>query len=100
MEHWNTRKSFLLLTEEDEQKLKLIQPLIDRCVDELVEAFYQHLLGFSETRKLLTDQLITTRLMDAQKGYLRSLVSGPLAIITIPSSGIDVISSRRIWIPG
>jgi signal transduction histidine kinase len=77
MEHWNTRKSFLLLTEEDEQKLKLIQPLIDRCVDELVEAFYQHLLGFSETRRLLTDQLITTRLMDAQKAYLRSLISGP-----------------------
>lgn len=77
MEHWNTRKSFLLLTEEDEQKLKLIQPLMDRCVDGLVEAFYQHLLGFSETRKLLTDQLITTRLMDAQKAYLRSLVSGP-----------------------
>ncbi|HET7058519.1 MAG TPA: protoglobin domain-containing protein [Nitrospiraceae bacterium] len=77
MEHWNTRKSFLLLTEEDEQGLKLIQPLMDRCVDELVEAFYQHLLGFSETRKLLTDQLITTRLKDAQKMYLRSIVSGP-----------------------
>jgi len=77
MENWNTRKSFLLLTEEDEQNLKLIQPLIDRCVDDLVEAFYQHLLGFSETRKLLTDQLITTRLMDAQRAYLRSLVSGP-----------------------
>lgn len=74
---WKIRKAFLLLTEEDEQRLKLIQPLMDRCVDELVEAFYQHLLGFSETRKLLTDELITTRLKGAQKKYLQSLVSGP-----------------------
>jgi signal transduction histidine kinase len=76
-DNWKIRKAFLLLTEEDERRLKLIQPLMDRCVDELVEAFYQHLLGFSETRKLLSDALITTRLKDAQKRYLQSLVSGP-----------------------
>ena len=74
---WKIRKAFLLLTEEDERRLKLIQPLMDRCVDELVEAFYQHLLGFSETRRLLTDALIASRLKDAQKHYLQSLVSGP-----------------------
>ena len=74
---WKTRKAFLLLTEEDEQQLKLLQPLMERHVDDLVEAFYQHLLGFGDTRHLLTDELITTRLKDAQKRYLRSLVSGP-----------------------
>jgi signal transduction histidine kinase len=74
---WKTRKAFLLLTEEDEQRLKLLQPLMDRYVDDLVEAFYRHLLGFGETRKLLTDELITTRLKDAQKTYLQSLVRGP-----------------------
>ncbi|HET9131089.1 MAG TPA: protoglobin domain-containing protein, partial [Terriglobia bacterium] len=76
-DNWKIRKAFLLLTEEDERRLKLIQPLMDRCVDELVEAFYQHLLGFSETRRLLTDALIASRLKDAQKHYLQSLVSGP-----------------------
>lgn len=74
---WKTRKAFLLLTEEDEQSLKLLQPLMDRYVEDLVEAFYQHLLGFGETRKLLTDELITTRLKHAQKTYLHSLVKGP-----------------------
>ena len=74
---WKTRKAFLLLTKEDEQGLKLLQPLMDRHVEDLVSAFYQHLLGFGETRKLLTDDLITTRLKDAQKSYLRSLVRGP-----------------------
>ncbi|MER3425172.1 MAG: hypothetical protein C4293_20045, partial [Nitrospiraceae bacterium] len=68
---------FLLLTEEDEASLKLLRPLMDRYVEELVRAFYNHLLGFKETRKLLTDELITTRLKDAQKRYLLSLVTGP-----------------------
>jgi signal transduction histidine kinase len=76
-EDWKTRKAFLLLTEEDERRLKLLQPLMDRHVEDLVSAFYQHLLGFGETRKLLTNELITTRLKDAQKSYLRSLVHGP-----------------------
>lgn len=76
-DEWRIRKEFLLLTEEDEASLKLLRPLMDRYVEELVRAFYNHLLGFKETRKLLTDELITTRLKDAQKRYLLSLVTGP-----------------------
>lgn len=76
-DEWQIRKDFLLLSEDDEASLKLLQPVMDRYVDELVQAFYNHLLGFKETRRLLTDELITTRLKDAQKGYLLSLVSGP-----------------------
>jgi hypothetical protein len=46
-------------------------------VDELVGAFYRHLLSFPETRRFLTDELISTRLLEAQKRYLLSLVAGP-----------------------
>jgi signal transduction histidine kinase len=46
-------------------------------VDELVDTFYRHLLSFEDTRRLLTDELIATRLKDAQKRYLLSLVTGP-----------------------
>ena len=76
MADWKARKDFLLFSEEEETALKALQPLMARHVDELVEAFYRHLLGFAETRKLLSDELITTRLKEAQKKYLLSLVAG------------------------
>jgi len=72
-----TRKEFLLLTDDDEDSLKQLQPLMKRHLDELVDAFYLHLLSFAETRRLLNDELITTRLKEAQKRYLLSLVTGP-----------------------
>ncbi|MDA2911481.1 protoglobin domain-containing protein [Nitrospiraceae bacterium AH_259_D15_M11_P09] len=77
MEAWEIRKDFLLFTAEEETALKSLQGLMKRHVDELVEAFYRHLMSFAETRRLLSDEMIKTRLMDAQKRYLLSLVTGP-----------------------
>jgi len=77
MDDWAIRKEYLRLTEEEEAGLKSLQPLMAQHVDELVDAFYRHLLSFEDTRRLLTDELITTRLKDAQKRYLLSLVTGP-----------------------
>ncbi len=74
---WDTRKEFLRLSKQEEDGLKLLQPLVTRHVDELVEAFYRHLMSFAETRRLLSDELIGTRLKNAQKTYLLSLVTGP-----------------------
>ena len=76
MPDWKVRKEFLLLTEEDEEAIKALEPIMVRHVDEMVEAFYRHLLGFAETRNLLSDELITTRLKEAQRRYLLSLVKG------------------------
>lgn len=77
MDDWNIRKEYLQLTEEEEAGLRSLQPLMTQHVDELVDAFYRHLLSFEDTRRLLTDELITTRLKEAQKQYLLSLVTGP-----------------------
>jgi signal transduction histidine kinase len=77
MAEWKARKEFLLLSEEEEKALTALQPLMTRHVDDLVDAFYRHLLGFAETRVLLSDELITSRLIAAQKTYLLSLVTGP-----------------------
>ena len=74
---WETRKEFLRLSKEEEDGLRLLQPLVIRHVDELVEAFYRHLMAFEETRRLLSDALIGIRLKKAQKEYLLSLVTGP-----------------------
>ena len=77
VEDWETRKGFLRLAREEEVALTALQPLMAQHVDELVRAFYRHLLSFPETRKFLTDELISNRLMEAQKRYLLSLVTGP-----------------------
>lgn len=77
MDDWNIRKEYLQLTAEEEAGLRSLQPLMTQHVDELVDAFYRHLLSFEDTRRLLTDELIATRLKEAQKRYLLSLVTGP-----------------------
>jgi signal transduction histidine kinase len=70
------RKNFLRLTPEEERLLPQLQPLITKHMDELVKAFYRHLLQFDETRRLLSDEIITSRLLAAQRNYLLELVGG------------------------
>jgi signal transduction histidine kinase len=77
VDDWETRKRFLRFTREEEVALTTLQPIMAQHVDELVAAFYGHLLSFPDTRKFLTDELISTRLLEAQKRYLLSLVTGP-----------------------
>lgn len=77
MDDWTIRKEYLRLSTEEEEALQTLYPLMERNVDQLVEAFYRHLLTFQETRRLLSDDLISTRLKAAQKQYLQSLVTGP-----------------------
>ena len=77
VDDWEIRKGFLLFTKEEEVALTVLQPIMAQHVDELVGAFYRHLLSFPETRRFLTDELISTRLLEAQKRYLLSLVAGP-----------------------
>ena len=77
LDDWETRKGFLRFTKEEELALTVLQPIVVQHLDELVGAFYRHLLSFPETRRFLTDELISTRLLEAQKRYLLSLVTGP-----------------------
>ncbi|MBI3603774.1 MAG: transcriptional regulator, partial [Nitrospirae bacterium] len=49
MDDWAIRKDYLQLTAEEETGLKSLQPLMAQHVDELVGAFYRHLLQFEET---------------------------------------------------
>ncbi len=73
---FQVRKDFLRLTAEEEASLRQLRPLIAGHADELVAAFYRHLLQFDETRRLLSDELITKRLLAAQREYLLRLVGG------------------------
>ena len=42
--------------------------------DEFVDRFYQHLLGYEEPRRLLSDPVVRNRLLAKQREYLMSLV--------------------------
>jgi signal transduction histidine kinase len=73
---FSLNKIYLRLTPEEEVSLSQLQPVVAAHTDELVSAFYRHLLQFDETRRLLSDELITTRLLAAQRRYLLELVGG------------------------
>lgn len=70
------RKTYLRLTRDEEAIVRQLRPVIEAHVDDLVVAFYRHLLQFEETRRLLSDELITQRLLAAQRKYLLELVGG------------------------
>ena len=70
------RKCYTELTEEDVTLLREVRPIVIAHLDELVEAFYSHLLRFEETKKILKDEATVNRLKEAQKHYLTSLFSG------------------------
>lgn len=70
------RKDFLSLTAEDERALRRLQGLLGDEAPGFVEAFYDHLMSFSETRALIPDEATLSRLKKLQSGYFKSLVAG------------------------
>jgi signal transduction histidine kinase len=68
-----SRLAYLDFTAEDATCLRRLAPLLETHADDLVAAFYRHLLGFEETRALLRDPEVKTRLLDKQRSYLIGL---------------------------
>jgi signal transduction histidine kinase len=73
-----TRLAFLDLGPADKERLDALRPLFEERADEVVEAFYAHLLSFSETRAFLTDSSVRDKLLLAQRAYLLSLCDAEL----------------------
>jgi len=61
---------------EERAALAGLAPHLEKHADNLVAAFYRHLLSFPETQKLLRDPEVTQRLLVKQREYLLSL-AGP-----------------------
>lgn len=70
------RMKFLRFENKDQQLLMDLSELLTQHADEIVDAFYSHLLKFEETRALLTSEEVSTRLKAMQKEYLISMVRG------------------------
>jgi signal transduction histidine kinase len=72
----NERESlleFFELSDAEVSQLAELRPVLEKHADRLVAAFYRHLLGFAETRRLLRDPRVTERLLVEQRKYLLSL---------------------------
>ena len=81
------RLDFLDLEADDFERLALLRPIIEEQADRLVDAFYQHLLAFRPTRKLLRDPEVVQRLLGKQREYLLTLAG--------PKIDEDYVNDRR-----
>lgn len=70
------RLDFLGLTEKDEGLLRDLRPLFEKQVDAIENAFYDHLLSFPETARLLEDRTTVERLKHIQREYLLRFTEG------------------------
>lgn len=69
--------AYLLFDERDIALLHDLVDLFQARLTEISEAFYQHLLAFTETRAVFKDDGMISRLKEAQKAYLMQAVEGP-----------------------
>ena len=76
--HVEDRLAFLNFGSDDRERLAALAPVLEEHADELVAAFYRHLLAFPETRQLLRDPVVKDRLLSVQRRYLTSLAEPSL----------------------
>ena len=72
------RLAFLQFGPEDEAILAEIRSFAREHVDEIVDAFYAHLLTFEETRRRLGDESQIARLKKLQRAYFLRMTEGRL----------------------
>jgi signal transduction histidine kinase len=70
------RLAFLELDADDETRLAELRAFAREHVDEIVDAFYAHLLRFPETRELLGDAAQIARLKGLQRAYFLRMIEG------------------------
>ena len=70
------RRAFLEFGDEDIKELMSIHALAEQYADPVIEAFYQHLLSFEETRSFFQDPKLLERVKRSQKDYFRRLTQG------------------------
>ncbi len=70
------RLAFLGWSADDEARLADVRDFAHDHVDEIVDAFYEHLRRFDETRALLGDEAQIRRLKKLQRAYFLRMIDG------------------------
>jgi len=69
-------KSHYLFTDEDAETLKSLLPIAEASREQLIEEFYDHLLGIPETAQLLQDGQLLKRLKKSHGDWFVNLFRG------------------------
>ena len=70
------RKEFLQFGPEDEERLQKLAPVSANYAEEVIEAFYQHLLSFEEMKAFFPTTPLLARVKAKQKAYFLRLTQG------------------------
>ena len=70
------RLEYLSFGQDDADLLHSLQPVVQQHSDDIVRAFYEHLIAFETTRNLLHDEATMNRLVEAQKRHVVELFGG------------------------
>jgi rsbT co-antagonist protein RsbR len=70
------RKEFLRFGPEDVAALKRLAPVAARYAQPVIEAFYEHLMSFEETRSFFEDPKLLEHVKKMQTEYFRRLTEG------------------------
>jgi rsbT co-antagonist protein RsbR len=71
-----SRRAYYELTDDDLAQLASLRPFAENHTDEIVEAFYQLLLGHPETRRFFSDEATVRRVKHTQREYFLGLFHG------------------------
>src|SRR5687768_1391618 len=70
------RREFFKIGQEDLDRLVALRPLAEAHMDEIVEAFYEHLLRHAATRRFFPDDATVRRVKQLQRRYFVGLFAG------------------------
>lgn len=70
------RRAFFELEDKDLERLRSLRPFAERHTEEIVERFYELVLGHASTRKFFADENAVGRVKRLQRDYFLSLFTG------------------------
>jgi hypothetical protein len=100
------RKAFLEFTDDDVARLKALHRALQDIGPEFAQAFYDHLLRFEESKRLISDTATLERLKRTQAQYFDSLTAGDYGweyirhrlLVGWPTSA-SALRRHGIWAP-
>jgi len=94
-----SRVAFFEISDADLRRLSSLRPLAERHTDEIVEGFYQLLLGHPETRKFFADEATIRRVKRNQRDYFLGLFTGQLDLAYVEDRLRVGAAHERIGLP-
>ena len=95
----SSRRAFFEIGDDDLALLASLRPLAERHTDEIVEGFYQLLLGHTETRKFFADEATIRRVKRTQRDYFLGLFVGRLDLAYVEDRLRVGSAHERIGLP-